>query len=273
MNTTRLNPTDFARKYGADRISRLLPLFESYGYVTMTESGNAMLSEAKRLACEPFGLELDPCDRPAAERLREWRKRRARAENVSAYIVMTNKKLFALASAHPATATELSSLGVSDRLIESCASEILEACRRDGNAPTFSIATSALSSAPASAVAPRASSLASETTSLAVASSVASPRRRCLGRGRAAAIIANVIVPWAMAEGRLDEAPEWLPPEDISDPVRLTAFRLFGRDHNPAAFYATNGLLIQGLLQIHRDYCLQVHPDCADCNLLRDLVK
>ena len=92
--------------------------------------------------------------------------------------------------------------------------------------------------------------------------------QRCLGRGRAGAIIANVIVPWAIAEGRLAEAPEWLPPEDISDPVRLTAFRLFGRDHNPAAFYSTNGLLIQGLLQIHRDYCLQVHPDCSDCNLL-----
>ena len=87
----------------------------------------------------------------------------------------------------------------------------------------------------------------------------------CMGRGRAAAIIANVIVPWAMAEERVDEAPEWLPPEDISDPVRLTAFRLFGRDHNPAAFYSTNGLLIQGLLQIHRDYCLQMHPDCSEC--------
>lgn len=91
--------------------------------------------------------------------------------------------------------------------------------------------------------------------------------RHCLGRGRAGAIMANVIVPWAMAEGRLDEAPDWLPPEDVSDPVRLTAFRLFGRDHNPAAFYSTNGLLIQGLLQIHRDYCLQVHPDCSACSL------
>ena len=90
---------------------------------------------------------------------------------------------------------------------------------------------------------------------------------RCMGRGRAGAILANVIVPWAMAEGRITEAPEWLPPEDVSEPVRLTAFRLFGRDHNPAVHYATNGLLIQGLLQIHRDYCLQVHPDCQECAL------
>jgi len=92
---------------------------------------------------------------------------------------------------------------------------------------------------------------------------------RCMGKGRAGAILANVIVPWAMAEGRLAEAPEWLPPEDVSEPVRLTAFRLFGRDHNPLAHYASNGLLIQGLLQIHRDYCLQVHPDCSGCGLMR----
>ena len=87
----------------------------------------------------------------------------------------------------------------------------------------------------------------------------------CVGRGRAAAILANVVVPYAIAEDRMAELPAWLPPEDISQPVRLTAFRLFGRDHNPAAFYAANGLLIQGLLQIHRDLCLQLHPDCDDC--------
>jgi len=92
---------------------------------------------------------------------------------------------------------------------------------------------------------------------------------RLMGRGRAAAILANVIVPFALAEERVSEIPDWLPPEDISMPVRLTAFRLLGRDHNPAAHYATNDLMVQGLLQIHRDYCLQVHPDCAGCGLVR----
>ena len=92
---------------------------------------------------------------------------------------------------------------------------------------------------------------------------------RCMGRGRAAAILANVVAPFALAEGRTSEVPDWLPPEDISDPVRLTAFRLFGRDHNPTALYSRNGLLIQGLIQIHRDYCLQVHPECADCGLVK----
>lgn len=89
----------------------------------------------------------------------------------------------------------------------------------------------------------------------------------CMGRGRAAAILANVVVPYAIAEGRIMEPPAWLPPEDISQPVRLTAFRLFGRDHNPAVFYAANGLLIQGLLQIHRDFCSRLHPDCGECTI------
>ena len=94
---------------------------------------------------------------------------------------------------------------------------------------------------------------------------------RLMGRGRAAAVLANVILPMALAEGRVRSVPDWLPPEDLSEPVRLTAFRLFGRDHHPLARYAGNDLLVQGLIQIHRDYCLQVHPDCSDCRLLDDL--
>ena len=90
---------------------------------------------------------------------------------------------------------------------------------------------------------------------------------RHIGRGRAAAIIANVVLPFAMAEERTEECPEWLPPEDVSQPVRLTAYRLFGRDHNPSALYSSNGLLIQGILQIRLDNCLRLHPDCASCGL------
>ena len=89
--------------------------------------------------------------------------------------------------------------------------------------------------------------------------------RHIVGRGRSGAILANIVLPWAMAEGRVDAAPEWLPPEDVSEPVRLTAFRLLGRDHNPAAFYSRNGLYIQGLIDIHRRYCLSLHPDCLAC--------
>ena len=90
---------------------------------------------------------------------------------------------------------------------------------------------------------------------------------RCMGRGRAAAILANVVLPFAMAEDRASGPPSWLPPEDVSEPVRLTAYRMFGRDHNPAALYSSNGLLIQGLLQIHRECCLPHHPDCGGCGL------
>ena len=90
---------------------------------------------------------------------------------------------------------------------------------------------------------------------------------RCMGRGRAAAILANVVLPFAMAEDRASGPPSWLPPEDISEPVRLTAFRMFGRDHNPAALYASNGLLIQGLLQIRLDNCLGKYPDCRGCDV------
>ena len=88
-----------------------------------------------------------------------------------------------------------------------------------------------------------------------------------MGKGRAAALMANVFVPFALAEGRIAEPPRWLPPEDVSEPVRLTAFRIFGRDFNPAAAYSANGLKIQGLIQIHRECCLRMFPDCGRCPL------
>ena len=148
MNSTRhLTPVDFARKYGADRIARLLPLFEYYGYVTLTDSGAEMLAEAKRILAEPFGSQLSPADRPAALRLREWRMRIAHEEKVSAFVILTNKKLFALAEAHPATISDLSGFGISKGVIEAYSSEILAACRRDPNDETTPSATQASPSA------------------------------------------------------------------------------------------------------------------------------
>ena len=95
---------------------------------------------------------------------------------------------------------------------------------------------------------------------------------RYLGPRLSSAILANVIVPFALARGVLREPPLWLPPEDLNTTIRLAAFRLFGRDHNPA-LYSGNGVLLQGLIQIHRDYCLAAHPDCAACGLVRSLQK
>ena len=88
-----------------------------------------------------------------------------------------------------------------------------------------------------------------------------------IGRPRAAAILANVLVPFARAEGRIVRIPENLIPEETNSVVRLTAFRLLGRDHNPA-LYSGNGIYIQGLIQLHRDFCLSAHPDCDLCPLL-----
>ena len=90
---------------------------------------------------------------------------------------------------------------------------------------------------------------------------------RSLGKRRAAAILANVLIPFARAEGRLARFPDEILPEETNSVVRLTAFRLLGRDHNPA-LYAGNGLYLQGLLQVHRDFCLSAHPDCDRCDLL-----
>lgn len=91
--------------------------------------------------------------------------------------------------------------------------------------------------------------------------------RRLMGRGRAAAIISNVIVPLALAEGRISRVPEWLPPEDVSSPVRLAASRVLGRDHNPRAWYAGNGVMIQGLLHVYHEWCKGCFPDCARCGI------
>ena len=87
------------------------------------------------------------------------------------------------------------------------------------------------------------------------------------GARLSAAILANVIVPFALARGVIREPPAWLPPEGLNSVVRLAAFRLFGRDHNPA-LYSGNGILLQGLVQIHRDCCLAVHPECGSCRLV-----
>ncbi len=94
---------------------------------------------------------------------------------------------------------------------------------------------------------------------------------RHLGPGLSAAILANVIVPFALARGTLREPPPWLPPECGNSVTRLAAFRLFGRDHNPA-LYSGNGVLLQGLIQIHRDYCLSAHPGCDSCRLVEAIV-
>lgn len=93
---------------------------------------------------------------------------------------------------------------------------------------------------------------------------------RHVGTRFLAAVMSNVIVPYAIARGAVKDTPRWLPPECENGVARLVAFRLFGRDHNPA-LYSGNGVLQQGLIQIHRDYCLAAHPDCSACRLVAEL--
>ncbi len=86
-----------------------------------------------------------------------------------------------------------------------------------------------------------------------------------LGESRTAAILTNVVIPFYAAEEALPQGVlDHLPPEDLSAPMRLTALHLFGRDHNPA-LYADSGLLQQGLLQLHLDFCLNTKPGCDAC--------
>ena len=95
-----------------------------------------------------------------------------------------------------------------------------------------------------------------------------------LGDNRIAAILVNIVLPFAAAENAFQQHTVLrLPPEDMSAPMRLTALHLFGRDHNPAAIYADNGLLQQGLLQIYTDFCLNAQPECADCPLCTSLMR
>lgn len=88
-----------------------------------------------------------------------------------------------------------------------------------------------------------------------------------VGRGRASAMLSNVIVPFALARGRVGDVPDWLPPEDICAPVRRVACRMFGGDHNPSVWYATNGIFIQGIIQIDREWCARLHPECIGCGM------
>lgn len=85
-----------------------------------------------------------------------------------------------------------------------------------------------------------------------------------VGAGRAAAIVANTVVPMAIAEGRLASPPERLPPEDVPRIAKLTAQRVLGPDIGREE-WARDGICIQGLVRIRRECCLVHHPDCDGC--------
>ena len=88
-----------------------------------------------------------------------------------------------------------------------------------------------------------------------------------IGKPRAQAILANLLLPGFAAMGAPPEA--WrpqidsLPAEETNELIRQTALRLFGPDHAPRLH--RSGLRRQGLIQIHHDYCLGDRSLCAAC--------
>lgn len=92
-----------------------------------------------------------------------------------------------------------------------------------------------------------------------------------VGASSASMIVTNALIPFMAAyhPRSAREIYAALPPETTSAPMRLMASRLFGPDHNPRALYENSGLLQQGLIQIHNDFCLSCKSDCADCAFAR----
>lgn len=88
-----------------------------------------------------------------------------------------------------------------------------------------------------------------------------------LGPQRINAILINVVVPLLMAENRFNpDCLKTLPGEASNQQTTETAYRLLGRDHNPA-LYRSSGLRMQGLLEIWNGFCLSTKSACADCPL------
>lgn len=88
-----------------------------------------------------------------------------------------------------------------------------------------------------------------------------------IGEQRINTILTNVVVPLLSAENRL--APNLynaIPGEAANEQTTEAAFRLLGRDHNPA-IYRSSGLRMQGLLEIWNGFCLSTKSQCADCPL------
>lgn len=92
-----------------------------------------------------------------------------------------------------------------------------------------------------------------------------------MGPQRINAILANVVAPLLMAENRFNSTClKTLPGEAANQQTTETAYRLLGRDHNPA-LYRSSGLMMQGLLEIWNGFCLSTKSACADCPLVEAL--
>ncbi len=86
-----------------------------------------------------------------------------------------------------------------------------------------------------------------------------------MGRNRAQSVVTNALVPLLLAQDRLPpDLLAFLPPEELSAPMKETACRLLGSLRG-AREYLASGLFQQGLLQIFADFCQNGRTACAHC--------
>jgi len=98
-----------------------------------------------------------------------------------------------------------------------------------------------------------------------LASDPASSEMALIGESRIAEILANVLLPFFLAEGcDIWTAYENLPARLSNRRLETGATRLFGDDPRRPLFTRTIAQQ-QGLLQIYEDFCLQDNSDCAQC--------
>ena len=87
---------------------------------------NAVARPAPKLAATTATFQLSEGDEPLLAKLIEWRRERARADGVPAYIVADNKTLAAIAVRRPADASALLGVpGIGQRKVEAYGPDIL----------------------------------------------------------------------------------------------------------------------------------------------------
>jgi DNA helicase-2/ATP-dependent DNA helicase PcrA len=87
---------------------------------------NAVARSAPRASSPAATFEISPADEPLLERLIEWRRQRARADGVPAYVVADNKTLAAVAVRRPSDAAGLLGVpGIGQRKVAIYGDEIL----------------------------------------------------------------------------------------------------------------------------------------------------
>lgn len=106
-----------------------------------------------------------------------------------------------------------------------------------------------------------------------LASETAQGEMAIVGESRIAEILANVLLPYFLAEGSgIWPAYEKLRARLTNRRLETGATRLFGSDPRRARFTKTIAQQ-QGLLQIYEDFCLQDNSDCAECPFPEQMQK